>query len=141
MRYIATLAIIISATAYASFLSAQGPVRDGRWEMLTEIEMPGMPMKMPPIKTMQCITKEQANDPNQSVPKGPDEDSDCKVSDYKEAGNKVTWKMKCEGKNAMTGQGEITYGTNVYDGRMKVTTADGEMTMKYTAKRLGDCTK
>lgn len=116
--------------------------RNGRSLLvLTEIEMPGMPMKMPAIKTMQCITKEQANDPRQSLPKGPDEDKDCKMSDYKEAGNKVTWKMKCEGKDAMTGEGEITYGTNTYDGRMKVTTADGEMTIKYKAKRLGDCTK
>jgi hypothetical protein len=141
MRFISALAIVICAAAFSSFVSAQGPVRDGRWEMSTELEIPGMPMKMPPIKTVQCVTKEQANDPNLSLPKGPDEDMDCKVSDHKIAGNKVTWTMKCEGKDAMTGEGEITYGTNTYDGRMKIKTADGEMNMKYTAKRLGDCVK
>ena len=63
------------------------------------------------------------------------------MSDYKIAGNKVTWTVKCEGTNAMTGNGEIVYGADTYDGWMKIKTADTEMTMKYKAKRLGDCTK
>jgi hypothetical protein len=41
----------------------------------------------------------------------------------------------------MTGNGEIVYGADTYDGWMKIKTADTEMTMKYKAKRLGDCTK
>jgi len=49
--------------------------------------------------------------------------------------------MKCEGQDAMTGTGEITYGVGSYDGWMKMTTSKGEMTMKYTGKRLGDCVK
>jgi len=145
MKHHYSIAVLIAA-ALASVSSvfigpvfAQAPVRDGRWEVSTEMEMPGMPMKMPPTKTMQCITKEQANDPSQSVPQ--DKNSDCKVSDYKIAGNKVTWTVKCEGTNAMTGNGEIVYGADTYDGWMKIKTADTEMTMKYKAKRLGDCTK
>ena len=47
---------------------AQSPRRDGRWEVKTEMEMPGMPMKMPAMTTTQCITKEQAEDPQRSVP-------------------------------------------------------------------------
>jgi hypothetical protein len=142
MRNVTTLAIFICTAALSSFVSAQGPVRDGRWEVSMEMDMPGMPMKMPAIKTTQCVTKEQADDPNQSLPKGsPDKNSDCKVTDHKMVGNKVTWTMECKGESAMKGQGEITYGTNAYDGWMKMTTEDGQMTMKYTAKRLGDCTK
>ncbi len=146
-RYPSIAVVIAAALSLFSSVStgpvfAQAPVRDGRWEVSTEMDMPGMPMKIPAMKTIQCVTKEQADDPNQSVPKGRQgKDSDCKVSDYKISGNKVTWTMKCEGKNAMTGNGEITYATDAYDGWMKMKTGDTEMTMKYTGKRLGDCTK
>ena len=61
--------------------------------------------------------------------------------DYKVAGNKVTWSMKCEGPEAMSGTGEITYGENTYDGVMKMERQGQTMMMKYTGKRLGDCVK
>ena len=141
MRFVATLAIVIATTASSSVLSAQNaPIQHGRWEISMTMDMPGMPANMPPIKTTQCVTKEQANDPAQAVPKGPD-GSDCKVIDHKVVGNKVSWTMKCTGEAAMSGEGEITYGTDTYDGWMKMTTAQGAMAVKYTAKRLGDCTK
>jgi hypothetical protein len=120
---------------------AQAPRRDGRWEVKTEMEMPGMPMKMPAMTTTQCITREQADDPQRSVPQGRGAPNNCKVSDYKVTGNKVTWSMKCEGPDAMSGTGEITYGENTYDGVMKMVREGQTMTMKYTGKRLGDCPK
>lgn len=120
---------------------AQAPRRDGRWEVKTEMEMPGMPMKMPAMTTTQCITREQADDPQRSVPQGRGAPNNCKVSDYKVTGNKVTWSMKCEGPEAMSGTGEITYGENTYEGVMKMEREGQTMTMKYTGKRLGDCPK
>ena len=41
----------------------------------------------------------------------------------------------------MSGTGEITYGENTYDGVMKMERQGQTMTMKYAAKRLGDCVK
>jgi hypothetical protein len=138
MRLIPMLTFIIAAAALSPLLSAQDAVRHGRWEVSMQMDMPGMPMKMPPIKTTQCITPEEASDPQQAVPKGPN-DKDCKMTDQKVDGNKVSWTMKCA--DGTSGQGEITYATNAYDGWMKMTTQAGAMTVKYTAKRLGDCTK
>ena len=124
---------------------AQGPRRDGRWEVKTEMEMAGMPQAMPARTTTQCITPDDAKDPQKMVP----EDgrgrgrgnSNCKVEDYKTEGNKVTWTMKCEGPQAMSGTGEFIYGADSYTGTMKMDTGRGAMTMKYTGKRLGDCVK
>jgi hypothetical protein len=141
MKVFGAIALTVFVMALSSPALAQTPVRDGRWEITTEMDMPGMPMKMPAMKTTQCITKEQANDPNAAVPQSQDKNNACKVSDYKVAGNKVTWAMKCEGKTPMSGTGEITYATDSYDGWMKMTMASGDMTMKYKAKRLGDCVK
>ena len=140
MRISRVVAVVCVVSSW-SMVSAQAARRDGRWEVTMEMDMPNMPMKMPAIKTTQCVTKEQADDPNQLPKGGQDKNKDCKVSDYKVAGNKVTWTMKCEGKNAMTGNGEITYAPDSYDGWMKMKTSDSEMTMKYKGKRLGDCTK
>jgi uncharacterized protein DUF3617 len=139
MRIITLLGVCVVAASWT--IVAQEPRRDGRWDITAEMEMPGMPMKMPPMKSVQCITKEQADDPNLAIPKDQNKNSACKVSDYKVAGNKVTWTMKCEGKDAMTGSGELVYGADTYDGWFKMKTADHDMTMKYKAKRLGDCTK
>ena len=69
----------------------------------------------------------------------------CKSSDYKSEGNKVTWSMRCEGENPMTGTGEFVYSGDTYTGTMKMTSGRGgqpmTMTMTYSGKRLGDCTK
>jgi hypothetical protein len=138
LRNTACLTVVVGLSVSAL---AQSPRRDGRWEVKTEMEMPGMPMKMPAMTTTQCITKEQAEDPQRSVPQGRGAPNNCKVSDHKVTGNKVTWSMKCEGPEAMSGTGEITYGENTYDGVMKMERQGQTMMMKYTGKRLGDCVK
>jgi hypothetical protein len=144
----AALAAVVAFSA-AVFAQGPGPRRDGNWEVKMEMEMAGLPQSMPPITTTQCITKEQAADPEKLVPQGPGGRSglppDCKVSDYKVDGNKVSWAMKCAGQNAMTGTGEFVYAGETYTGTMKMNMERGgqpiAMTMKYNAKRLGDCTK
>ena len=48
--------------------------------------------------------------------------------------------MTCP-KDQMTGSGEFLYAGDTYTGTMKMHARGQEMTMKYTGKRLGDCTK
>ena len=141
-------AVVVFAVGLAVSVAvlAQGPRIDGKWELTTEMDIPGMPMKMPPVVSTQCITKEEANDPLKVVPKGrggrSGEDQNCKVADYKIDGNKVTYTMKCEGPQPMTMTGETVYGDNMYTSTQKMEMGGrGTMTMKSTAKRLGDCTK
>ena len=61
--------------------------------MSVQMEMPGMPA-MAPFKSEQCVTKEQASDPQSAVPPQGG-NSDCKSENTKETGNKVTWSMTC----------------------------------------------
>ena len=143
-----TVSNVVSLTALLALSTAvfaQGPRRDGKWEVTMQMEMPGMPA-MPPFKSEQCVTQEQANDPQSAVPQQPGGKSDCKTEDYKMTGNKASWTTKCTTPQPMTGSGEMTYTDNAYTGVMKMNTqrADGQpmiMTMKMTGKRLGDCTK
>ena len=125
---------------------AQGPRRDGQWEVKMEMNMPGLPANMPAMTTTQCITPAEASDPQKMMPpqgrgRGANP-GDCKMSDYKVDGNTVTWSMTCEGRQPMTGAGKFVYAENSYTGTMTMNMQGrGEMTMTYTGKRLGDCTK
>ena len=142
----ATLIAVVLGLSAAPL--AQAPRRDGKWEVTMTMEMAGMPASMPPVKTTQCITKEQADDPQKLVlqqPQRGNQQSDCKVSDYLVSGNKVTYSMKCTTPAPMDATGEIIYGDNTYNGTMKMNMGRGgqsmAMTMKYSARRLGDCTQ
>ncbi|MEQ1897408.1 MAG: DUF3617 family protein [Vicinamibacterales bacterium] len=117
-------------------VSAQGPMREGRWEITMQMQMPNMPVQMPAMKSAQCITKAQLEGSSKGLPTSPDGNNSCKVSDYKADGNKVTWNMACPD---MTGTGAITFKADTYEGLMKLTSKQGDMSMKMSARRLGEC--
>ncbi len=119
---------LISATCVAAG-------KDELWEITNKMEMEGMPFAMPAQTSKVCIPKGQEKDPNKSVPN----DENCKMSDVKVSGNKMSWKMKCEGKDAMSGSGEMVYGEGTYSGKMKMHSEDGDMVMAYDGKRIGSC--
>ena len=131
-----TLCVLtLSGTAWA-----QIPIREGNWEVTVQLEMAGMPMKMPDIKDTRCLTQDQLKDPSLAIPSGsPDKNNDCTVSDYKATGNKATWKMTCTSPMPLSGSGDVSYAGDTYDGSMTMTTGAGDITMKFKGKRLGEC--
>jgi Protein of unknown function (DUF3617) len=152
----------------ARSVDGQTPRRDGNWQMTVELTS-GVPTRvggeigttMAPFTTTQCISPKMANDRAKFTSQGAgigvkapvSTGSDCKV-DYKVTGAKETWAVKCTGANPLTGTGEFTLTNDTYSGSMnlivpgRVRNADGTdswrdvpITMKYSGKRLGDCTK
>jgi len=143
---VASVLALVASLSLSGLAQGPGPRRDGNWQVTMEMDMPGMPQKMPPMTLNQCLTKADAEDPTKLAPQGRGQaPSNCKVSDFKTDGNKVTWSMRCEGDTPMTGTSEFVYTADSYVGTMKMTTGRGgqpmTMTMKYQGKRLGDCTK
>ena len=131
--------LALYALVCALVVPAYGAVgKAGKWQMTMEMDAPNMPMKMPPMTFTHCVTKEDVENPDRAVPKGR-ENSNCKVSDYKVDGNKVSWSMKCEGKKPMSGNGEMTFEGDSYTGWTKMHLDDQDMTVKWSGKRLGDC--
>ncbi|OGT99509.1 MAG: hypothetical protein A2X80_14090 [Geobacteraceae bacterium GWB2_52_12] len=126
---------VLSILSFAASSFAADTMRDGYWELITTMEMPGMPMKMPPTKLKHCYSKDDVKDQKKTITT----DKDCTVTDLKQSGNKVTWKMKCTGKNAGTFSGETVYRGDAYDSTMKMQTQGQTMNMKINAKRLGNC--
>lgn len=118
--------------------AAEHPQKPGKWQIKMEMEIPGMPVKMPPVNFEVCLTEEDLKDPQKSVPNDPK--SKCNVGDYKVDGNTVSWTVDCPKQN-MKGNGEITYTDSSYTGQMLMTVGEQEMKTKYSGKWLGSCTK
>ena len=129
---LAAVALVFPAAA------AENPGKAGKWQIKMEMEIPGMPVKMPPITTEICLTEEDLKDPQKAVPNDPK--SKCTIGDYKVDGKKVTWTVDCPKQN-MKGNGEVTYTENAYTGWTKMTVGEQEMKSKYSGKWLGECKK
>lgn len=131
--------IALSVVVLAAFCpAAAAQEKDELWDVTTKMEMPGMPMAMPARTMRVCVAKgakEESFVPQQG---------ECKTVESKRTGNRYSFRMVCEGKDKMTGTGEITFGEGAYDGRMKMSgMMEGqpmEMTQTYTGKRVGACT-
>jgi hypothetical protein len=132
------LALLAAFLAGPASNTAVAQGKDDLWEVTSKMEMPGMPMAMPPQTHRVCIAKSGKDD--DYIPKR----EGCRVQDSKRAGNRLTYRMVCTGKDAMTIAGETTFGENAYEGRMMMSgKMDGqqmEMTQTYSGKRVGDCT-
>ena len=147
MRFVPVIVLALFATAA---IIAQSGMRPGQWETTTQMQMPNMPnlpagFQMPSIKGTVCITPDQAKDPanafTRQTGRGRGGKDDCKMSDYKTTGSGVSWSFACTSPDKVTGSGEMTFaGDDSYTSTMKMVTAQGEMTMKTTGKRIGDCT-
>jgi len=116
---------------------AAGPdISEGQWQITVTMEIPGMPMAMPPVTHMQCLTTQD------HVPWKTQQSDACKLSDSKTKGNTVSWIVKCGGQNASTTTGEITYNGNTFKGVMNIEAAGAPpMTSHIKGKRVGPCKK
>jgi Protein of unknown function (DUF3617) len=130
-------ALVVCSLSTLAF--AASPAKPGKWEMTMQVEMTGMPMKMPAHTVSYCLTKEEAENPEKLAPESR-KNSDCKRTDMKIDGNTVSWKVACE-KSKMTGEGKITYSGDGFEGGMHMTMPNGEMNAKYSGKYLGACDK
>jgi len=126
----------VVALAMAPVAQAQGT--DDLYEVTIRMEMVGMPMQMPAMTQRSCVKKGGSD--ADAVPRR----ENCNVTDARRAGNKVTFSMVCTGRDAMTGNGEMTYSGDGYAGTIrmkgKMEGQDMEMTQAISGRRVGACT-
>ncbi|HVP65843.1 MAG TPA: DUF3617 family protein [Anaeromyxobacteraceae bacterium] len=125
------LAVISSARAAPPSGQAAAPEPGVQWEQTSEMQMAGTPI--PPQTTKFCAPKKDWKEP----PKAGRDDSKCKTSDVRRDGPRMTWKFVCEGKEPVTGQGEIVVQGDGYTGKMTMHTSRGDMVTKLTGRNLG----
>jgi hypothetical protein len=125
------LAVLLLAPCLAAAAPPAVPPEPGEeWENTVEMQIAGF--SMPAQTSKSCVPKKGMTDPP-----GTGKDDKCKVTRMKNDGRTMSWSMVCEGKEKMSGDGEITQTAGGYDGKMTMRTADGEMLMKMRGKKLG----
>ena len=115
--------------------SAQG--KDELWDMTVKMDMAGMPSM--PAQSHRICKPAGKNDENLIPQK-----ENCKISDVKRSGNKLSFKMACDQDGSkFTGTGEMTSGPDSMNGIMKMKgTMDGEsmdMSQSFSGKKVGSC--
>lgn len=123
---------LLALAALLPMAIAQGAGTDELWEVTTQMNMAGMPPGMGGQTHQVC--SEKTADRKPVIPAR----ENCKVTDYKESGNKVTISITCpEGTSTI----EQTYNAarTEYKGTMKMKTRDGDMTMTMNGRKVGTC--
>ena len=125
------LAVMLLAPSLAAAAPpASTPPEPGvQWEQTVEMQMAGF--AMPAQTSKVCVPTK-----GMTEPPGAGRDDKCKVTNVKNDGKRMSWSMVCE-KEKMTGTGEIVQRADGYDGKMTMTSPDGEMVMKLSGKKLG----
>ncbi len=128
--------VLIASCCVATMALAQGP--DELWEVTTKMDMAGMSM---PARTDKVCKLKGDRDPSKMGEK--DKDSDCKMVDSKQSGNRSTWKIVCTKPEPMTGTGDMTHSGDKFDGTIKMSgKSDGEaytMTQVLSGRKVGSC--
>ena len=122
---------------FVSVSFAGSLVKEGLWEITSKMEIPGMPVPMPPITYTQCMTNQNPV-PNQSQP-----GQECHMKYIKTKGNTVSWEMVCDSpQGKVKSSGKITYKGDRLNGVVMMDMpGQGQMKMTMTGRRIGKCKK
>jgi hypothetical protein len=128
MKSILAAAIVALGLPLATYAADQ----DELWEITTQMNMPGMPAGMGAQTSKVC----QDKDPRKHAVQGQNEN--CKVTDTKQSGNRVTTTVKCPDSNLVI---DNTYNAarTEFKGTMKSTGGQGDMTMAMSGRKVGSC--
>ncbi len=139
MKKLIFLLLVIFVTLGLTSCSSGPNMKEGKWQITSDISMKGVPMKMPAMTHEQCLTKKDMIP--QSGQKG---EGSCTVSNQIINGDTVNWEVVCKNANVeSTSKGSITYSGDSFKGTIEMTIAGGPMTMTGTTtlsgKYLGSC--
>lgn len=109
-------------------------MKEGLWEITMTMDIPGMPMKMPPQTYTHCITKKDM------VPQKEEPNQECKVIKHDVKGDTVTWVVECKTpEGEAVSNGKVTYKGITFEGVVKTKHAGMEMTQNLKGKWIGQC--
>lgn len=136
------LASLLTLSLIACGGGQSGPnMKEGLWEITVKMDMPGMPMQMPPQTFRQCLNKKDMVPQNKEEPGR----TDCKEIKREVKGDTVNWVIECKAEGGtVTSSGTMTYKNDTLEGTVKVRVPDGrrgamEMTQHMNGKWVGPC--
>ncbi|MBW9266886.1 MAG: DUF3617 domain-containing protein [Candidatus Thiodiazotropha sp. (ex. Lucinisca nassula)] len=130
------IAISLSFFLLLSKLSDASEVNmnPGKWQWTAVLNMPGMPIQLPPTSYTTCITRADF------VPKESKLGQACENIDLTTEGDKVSWNISCTKAAGVTrSHGSITYHGDSAEGVINIDVEGVQVSSKTTGKRLGPC--
>jgi hypothetical protein len=115
---------------------AKERIQAGLWEVSATVEIPGIGTALPPTTQTECLSQKDVDaDPVPVLDKGT-----CRAADVHRSGDKISWKLVCDGSPPGRGEGEITYKSpTAYDGWMTLETSGMTVRTTIRAHRVGGC--
>ncbi len=113
-------------------LAASAAGQDELWEITSQMNIPGMPAGMGAQSSKVC----QDKDPGKQAVQGQNEN--CKVTDTKKSGNRVTTTVKCP-DSTMVIDNTYNAARTEFKGTMKSTGGQGDMTVAMSGRKVGSC--
>lgn len=140
------IALIVVSLLIASLAACgggqSGPnMKEGLWEITVKMDMPGMPMQMPPQSYRHCLSQKDMVPKTQEQPG----QTGCKEVKREVKGDTVSWVVECRAEEGtVTNSGTLTYRGDTLEGLVKVRVPDGrkgtmEMTQHMNGKWVGPC--
>ncbi len=85
---------LLSALLMFAPIAQAGEMAPGLWDLTINLDAPGIPEQMRTQKQKDCLSVEDAKDPEASLRKSWEEDS-CSDTDLKKSGNTLSWSANC----------------------------------------------
>lgn len=137
----------IAAAAGSAGATAPALMNPGLWEMTIDMQMSGVPVKLPAQTYQRCVTKEDiAKFHGVPQPRNTG-DMTCSMKKFDRSGNTLTYTMVCTGKRGhLRMDGTTTFDSrDAYHGTMHMTGQEEghpiDMTTSVAAQRTGDCSQ
>lgn len=134
-------ALMLLAAAAAAH--AAPPMRPRLWEITARMQGEGM-ASAPAQSIRTCIAQEDIDLSKGAVPGADRGMENCQVTDFRQDGDKASWKFSCTGRGAMSGTGSISYAAESFTQQTSMKTAGSEkvaLTVSTLGRRIGDCAK
>ena len=146
MPHITRIALVVVSLLIASLAACGGgqsgpSMKEGLWEISIKMDMPGMPVQMPPQTYRQCLTHKDMVPKTQEQPG----QTNCREVKREVKGDTVSWVIECKAEEGtVTSTGTMTYKGDILEGIVKVRMPDGskgtmEMTQHMNGKWVGAC--
>ncbi|MET0052227.1 MAG: DUF3617 family protein [Candidatus Thiodiazotropha sp.] len=117
-----------------TLMAADVNMNPGLWKWTAVMDMPNMPIQLPPASYTTCITQADF------VPKDSQLGQSCETIDLVTEGDKVSWNIACNQQGqATTSNGAITYHGDTAEGIINITSQGVQLTSRTTGQRLGPC--
>lgn len=132
LKKMSVLVVLLFTMTFMACGGDSGPdLKEGKWRMTMEMNMPGVPNPMQPMTVTECITKENM------VPGQTSGQSGCQMVNTRTSGDTVYWEQTCPGSG--TSKGQITYQFDSFEGQVTMDVQGRTMKTIMKGKWIGSC--